>query len=238
MTRLYLVGTHHDDMKGQGRLEKFLRFTSPEVIGLEATEDDFNEQLQKHQELGSLLNSLGSELEQRYGPDVAMNMKQHFNMSGYESWVSFEFSKNNPQTKIICCDKYNPREARKVARKIVQYERTKQSKIEGINETQDANPIDELANTDFQQCQEITDKSYYDDSIETWKRDMQIFKIAMLNRDEEAEKSIRKVVKEANCMVYIGGISHIFGNYPNLYEKLKDLSPSRIRLVELDKFKT
>jgi hypothetical protein len=36
---------------------------------------------------------------------------------------------------------------------------------------------------------------------------------------------------EGNGM-HIGGVSHMFGNYHNLYERLADLSPTRYRLSE------
>ena len=37
-------------------------------------------------------------------------------------------------------------------------------------------------------------------------------------------------------IIHIGGLNHIFGNYHNLYEKLKDLNPIRIKLNEADKY--
>ena len=42
MAKLYLVGTHHLDLTGPERLEKFLGFVRPDAIGLESTVENFD----------------------------------------------------------------------------------------------------------------------------------------------------------------------------------------------------
>ena len=59
----------------------------------------------------------------------------------------------------------------------------------------------------------------------------------MLDRDKVAESKIREAFAGAShTLVYVGGTLHFFGDYPNLYERLKDLNPSKIKLVDVDQF--
>ena len=53
MTKLYLVGTHHLDLKGPERLEKFLGFVRPDTIGLESTIEDYHRRIKDHEQFNS-----------------------------------------------------------------------------------------------------------------------------------------------------------------------------------------
>ncbi len=50
-------------------------------------------------------------------------------------------------------------------------------------------------------------------------------------RDIAAEEAIRNL---DGRVVHVGGLAHSFGNYHNLYDRLKDLNPRRIKLCDVD----
>ena len=56
-----------------------------------------------------------------------------------------------------------------------------------------------------------------------------------IKRDEVMESEIRGIWNSGiGDLMHTGGNIHIFGNYPNLYERLKELNPARYRLNEFN----
>ena len=58
-------------------------------------------------------------------------------------------------------------------------------------------------------------------------------------RDQFAENILRKEINfEEKIILHIEEFGHIFAKYDNLYDRLKDLNPKRIKLCDVDKIST
>ncbi len=233
MPQLYLVGTHHMDLKGPERLKKFLEFVRPDTIGLEATVEDYHRRIQDHAQFRSQRVLLQQVLTVQYGPEAAGNAAKYFDMLGYELWVPSEFSRNNGGVSVVNCDEYRPEDVRVVTQEIFG---------DRVNEAREIKPdfVDRIAEMNFTDYQRTVDSKYYNDSVAEIQRDPALFESFVLGRDERAEPRIREAFSATDhTMVYVGGTAHFFGEYEhNLYERLCNLSPQpqRIRLIDLDKF--
>ena len=230
MAKLYLVGTHHLDLKGPERLEKFLGFVRPDTIGLESTVEKFDRRIQDHNQLSSQKLLLRLMLKDQYGPEAAENVVKYLNMLGYELWVPSQFSEKNSGVKLAYCDEYRKEDIKAMTQEVFGNR---------VNDAQEVTIdfIDEIARTDFAELQKRTDSAYKDNSVAELLKDPTSFKALILDRDERAEPKIRQELSGSNhTMVYVGGAMHLFGDYNNLYERLKDLSPHRLRLTEIDNF--
>ena len=51
------------------------------------------------------------------------------------------------------------------------------------------------------------------------------------SRDRTMDSKIREL---RGRVLHVGGLTHIFGDYENLYHLLRDMNPRRIRLNEAD----
>ena len=128
---------------------------------------------------------------------------------GYEVWVSDEFRKSNPETNV--------------------------SYLEDQLLSDEA---DNYLGSDVFKIDKSVNAIYDNQSfIRKIKNYPEIFAALFLNRDEHFEKEIRKIYPAGEqTMAYICGALHFFGEYHNLYERLRDLNPVRIKLRDLDKF--
>lgn len=229
MAKLYLVGTHHLDLKGPERLEKFLGFVRPDNIGLESTIESFDRRMVDHNRLSFEKILLKLFLKNRYGAEGSEKVIKFLDMLGYEMWVPSQYIISNPGVSLIHCDEYKKEEIRPFLKDVFG---------DFVNESNEITIdfMNKIAEYDIEEVQRKTDDQYNDNSIDSLKNPL-FFKLAFIDRDEKAEPKIREAnSKSSNTMVYIGGDTHIFGNYHNLYERLKDLSPIRIKLNEIDKF--
>ncbi len=231
MARLYMVGTNHRDLKGPKRLEKFLNFVRPDLIGIESTEEDYISRIENHEKLKSSEALMKLKLSQEYGWKKTEFILKYLNSQNYESWVSYEFSKRNIGTKVIPCDKFKKE---KVTAIINQIYEVGNASADFLNRNLS---IEELSKLDFEEYQSHMDLVYHLSSIEEFKKDPEMFRNLFLLRDSWTELKIKKAFSETeHTMVYVGGAMHIFGDYYNLGERLSDLSPVRIKLPEMDKF--
>jgi hypothetical protein len=230
MKQLYLIGTYHLDMKGPERLEKFLGFVRPNVIGLETTEENFNRRIEDHNLLELQHSLLLSQFKLQYGQKTAKNIIKYLEMLGFENWVSGKFSKENLGVSLVYCDEVNKEVVRMATKKVFG---------DSVSETQDVTVdyVKKLAMTDFNELQKEVDLRYKNNSVAELKKDSDLFKRLNHDRDEIAELKIREAYSNVNQnMVYVGGQLHFFGEYRNLYDRLKDLSPVRVPLSDVDSF--
>lgn len=97
----------------------------------------------------------------------------------------------------------------------------------------------ELASTNEGRLQETIDKCYSDsDTFYASNPEARRLIPPLRERDDELEPRLRDVVaKSSGTTVFICGNHHSFADYEeNLYERIRDLSPIRVRLLEVDKF--
>ncbi|MEI7718657.1 MAG: hypothetical protein WCI72_02225 [archaeon] len=230
MAKLYLVGTHHLDLKGPERLEKFLGFVRPDTIGLESTVENFERRIKDHEQLRGQKLFLKLALGEKYGPKAAENVIKYFDMLGYELWVPSKFSVNNGRVTLTHCDEYQKEDMGAMSQEVFG---------DRINDAQEITMdyIEEIAKSDFAELQRTIDEAYQNSSIRELQKDPAVFKALHPDRDERAEQKIREAVSQADhTLVYIGGAAHFFGDYDNLHDRLKDLNPVRLKLSEVDNF--
>jgi hypothetical protein len=227
---LYLIGTSHLDLKGPERLEKILGFVRPDIILAEGKEEIARKRIAEHAQLDGNSSVIRSSLASMYG-DRADRILQFFSMMHYEAWVSHQYQDSNPGTQLFFYDPFRTDDL-KAAQK------------HGLgNMVDDAGNAAEsfeewVANLDFEDHQRRTEEGYTNPSVQWLKENSPVpFERLNIERDEKAERRIRELIGSAHQMVYIGGVAHIFGDYhPNLFDRLADLNPTRVKLSEVDKF--
>src|SRR3989344_7783517 len=177
MTQLYLVGTHHLDLKGPERLEKFLGFVRPDTIGLESTVENYHRGIQNHDQLEGQKLLLRSMLKDRYGPEEAENVVKYHDILGYELWIPTKFSRENAEIRLVHCDEYRKEDMKAMIQEVFDYR---------VNEAQEVTIdfIEDIAKMDFVDYQRRVDSSYQDNSVAELQKDLASFKTLLLDRDE------------------------------------------------------
>jgi len=227
MKQLHMVGTSHEDFKGPERLEKFLRSVRPDYIGLESTVEGFDKEISCHNEMSSERSTYTIKLSEVFGAKGAENMMIYMIMLGYESWVPSNYANENKGVTIVPCDIYRAEDIHDQAQKVLGANNAFKSK----------DKLFDLVKGELDDIQEILDSNYLDNSLSDIQEYPELFKRLCQDRDEVAEKKIRETFEATNhSMAYIGGAGHIFGEYHNLFDRLKDLNPTRMRLLDVDKW--
>jgi hypothetical protein len=230
MVNLYLIGTHHMDIRGPERLEKLLGFIRPDCLGVESTPENAQRRISDHADFLRSSSIARRYLASQHGAKQASNIINFLNSNSYEVWLAEQYFKQNKGSNLLWLDEYDP----------TQFEEARKEAFGNIADDKNDLKLDfieELAKEDFEALTKKIDASYMDCSLEGIKRDPKLFKSLLLDRDEKVERKIRDaIINSKHSFVYIGGTMHFFGDYANLYERLKDLSPIRLRLTEADKF--
>jgi hypothetical protein len=245
MSLVYLVGSAHWDMKGPERLKKFLSYIRPDVIGLEASKIIINQVLSDRKAIlteiekdeafnrrTSLLYRAVSIPDPVYKPDLVLEFLANQN---YEVWASYEHrTEINPTAEI-----YPIHDHLVLARRSPELTTEAfgiENFISGVGYTQ--NFLHELAKIGKDTVQDFVEKTYFnsDALAESLKDPMKlgIFR----EMDDAMEPKIKALLSgDAGTVVIVVGSAHLFGPYENnLYDRLHEFSPVRIRLPEVDKF--
>ena len=231
----YLVGTCHADLKGPERLQKFLGFVRPSSICHEGSKE-ISKRLFEQRRKG-----LEAFLQMISHPDPALKLAAILEFTnGYEIWAPYHHQQEcNPTVRIYPLENQIAYEqAIKVWTNLVGKEN-----IYGTASELKLSLNRALSRGDRTQFQKSIDQIYsnselFDSEIRSLKRNIGERDYILEERDKPMEQKIREVVaKDAEgTTVAICGAGHIFGAYHNLYERLKDTSPCRIKLPEVDKF--
>lgn len=215
-----LIGTSHLDLDGYDRLKKLLNHLKPSVIGIEETREDF-------EETSNLVRALSNpqvfeqtlKNTQRQFPNANPDtLKLWLSSTNYENRAISEYSVSKG-IPIIYCD--NPEELVKVDFES-EASIPKSSLNQGIEEFLRLSPKE--AKLDISQEYSLTEYPVKD-CVEL---------VAFYQaRDKFTEQTLR--VQKGN-VVYVCGLDHIFGDYhPNLFDRLSDINPKRMKLSEADK---
>ena len=78
MSQIYLVGTHHLDLKGPERLEKFLNFVRPRFIAIECDEEIAQRKVEEHDLLVRELNQNRAMFRLIQGEEAADKMQNEY----------------------------------------------------------------------------------------------------------------------------------------------------------------
>jgi len=239
MSLVYLVGTNHMDLKGPERLRKFLGFVRPDQVCLEASPELIQKtlaereimkaEMEKEKKFTKMMeryhNLMGIKKEKRSNEDFVLRFLSTLR---YEIWVPHEYKEtNNHAVKIIPIDMHED-----LVKGQEFYKRAFGN--ERMN-------IEELSKvTDIAKIQETIDRAYLEADHYYANNPQEREQFSSLHeRDNGMELRIRETVEKNGVptTVVICGNHHFFADYDrNLYERLKDLSPVRVRLPELDNF--
>lgn len=227
---LYLIGTSHLDLKGPERLEKLLGFVRPDMILAESKEEIARKRIAEHAQLDENSGVIRVSLASMYG-ERADKILRFISMMHYETWVSHEYHGSNPGTQLFFYDPFRTDDLKAVQRHGLG------NMVDDIGNATES--FEEwVANLDFEDHQKRIEEGYANPSVQRLRKESPVpFERLNIERDENAERRIRELIGSAHQMVYIGGVAHIFGDYkPNLFDRLADLNPTRVKLNEVDKF--
>lgn len=257
MNALYFVGTTHVDLKGPERLRKFYDFVRPGLVFLEASAEVVAEHmavrnrvqeiLKKQQEFEEYVKQLQAKVGAKFDvkiPEIpALNFDEELKMKicgvmGYETWVAYEDKANgNPDLSIVPVHNYEV---------LIKY-RTFIGTMYGA-----------MFGVDFQNPEKLGDNGFFSEErfktfedFQTWVDNRDLGEILtgyhqseelrniLKDCDDAMEANIRRAI-DANpraTTVFTCGANHFFLDYENnLFDRLSDLKPNRLRLSEIDNF--
>lgn len=247
MSLVYLLGTNHWDLKGPERLRKFLGFVRPTAIGLEASEELIKQRLsdrqyikaemEKQKQFDKMMDGLYASRGREAPKDKDQMVLDFLATQGYEMWAPYEHQQeNNPTVQIypIHVHEVLARRSAEVYRKGLGEENIDSQG--GFTQ----NFLGEIDKMDPAQLQEWVDSNYFDLDKIAEVYDYPEHLAFVRECDDVMEPRIRSVVSQNNgggATVIVAGNNHFFAGYGNnLYERLSDLSPTRVRLPEVDEF--
>lgn len=216
---LGLIGTSHLDLDGYDRLSNLLTYLKPSVIGIEETREDFCEtsNLVKALSNPQIFEKAIANASKQFPDANPETLRQWLSSVNYEHKVITEYSTKN-DVPIIYCD--NSQELGKVD---FDSEANKAESVlnKGIEVFLRQTPGE--ARLDLR-------KEYVQAKYPV--KDCENLVAFYQARDNHTEQILREQTGE---VVYVCGLDHIFGDYhPNLFDRLTDLNPNRMKLSEVD----
>lgn len=222
MGSLHLIGTCHLDLKGPERLRKFLKKVKPDKIYLEATDGLVSKVLAKRemreQELKQKKAVWKRFLDLFKTPKKEDILTVVNEVSCYEVWVPYEYQKENPSVKLhpiqdeLFYDLYSFSFAQKY------YKEFFNAKFKKIGRESGEFVLGV-----------IVDDAYCDTKVDEPDMFMSVI-------DELFARKIRTLYNPKECAVFVCGQAHIFNNPDNVYDRLRDLKPSRLKLPDAGNF--
>ncbi len=210
---LTLIRTSHLDLEGHSRLRKLLNHLKSSVIGIEETS-----KLIKALSNPQVFEQTLSNAQKRFPNANHETLKLWLSSTNYENKAIDEYSTSN-DIPIIYCD--NPQELDKVDFEGAASE-PKSSLNQEIEKFLRLSPKNARLNIK----QEYSLMEY---SVKDCAELVAFYQI----RDKHSEQILRE---QTGNIVYVCGLDHLFGDYhPNLFDRLSDLNPNRIKLIEADK---
>ncbi|NIM47182.1 MAG: hypothetical protein GTN40_03425 [Candidatus Aenigmarchaeota archaeon] len=218
MDTLYLLGTKHGDFRGPERLRKFFQVIKPTVVGLEATMEGFRKDTEFRRRLSDpkyfarTMNDIKAALPNANIETAQLILKNY----AYESVETDKYTASTGAKLVHCDEPYE----------IVEFENWGTRLVDTFHNVLMASPNELTAETE---------RTYSNPNILTFNM-LTLVRIAGRDRFTEA-----KLREQEGMILYVGGLFHIFGNYHspfygkgNLYERLADLKPKRLKLNEAD----
>jgi pheromone shutdown protein TraB len=213
ITELYLIGTHHFDPQGPDRLRKLLTKIRPQVITLESDEIRIKSLEKSNKELTpEKLEKIIKDLQERIPGSTIEGIRNYFENTGYEYKESKIYA-DRYNIPLVPIDKFD--EEFEAARGDWNHPTKRHSTL--------------YLKVNMRRLKEIIEREYSEETIEIPKG---IKEISLEYRDSHMESRIRE---QKGKVVHIGGMTHLYGAYINLYNRLQSLSPRRIKLNEADK---
>lgn len=231
---IYLIGTNHYDLKGPARLEKLLDHLRPGYVSVEFDLLRAQEAEQKDEMLQSpeQRRELEKEILCYFLNANRETVRRTSQINGYGYLTARDYCQQNgipTSLPLILTD-------------------SAESVLKITQEIETYKDITDILSMSLSELTETVEQSYQDDfvSLENLKRFDDIArdaytekKLRQLARKVDLSSKIKdffgKKQKKPDRIVHVGGLAHSFGNYYNLFDRLVDLNPVRIKLNEADK---
>ena len=227
---IYLIGTNHFDLKGPERLEKLLNHLQPGYLSVEVDKLRARKAEQMEEELSESPEKLKAIVvaTRCFYPDANREtVRETIRIANFEYLVARDYcqQKGIPTSlPLILADsaesaaKINPEIYRDTAA-------TSSMTLSELTEVVEQSYQDDFASPEnLERFNSIARDAYTETKLRRLAR-----KVALYSKIKEFFGQ-----KWSDRIVHIGGLAHSFGNYHNLFARLKDLNPVRIKLSEAD----
>jgi hypothetical protein len=203
---LTLIGTHHFDIDGNRKLYTYLEMLQPEEICIESGKTSYLENLKEFRFVRNK-NKLSKALILSEDPDYNIDTIYEVQHNiGYELVVSYEYAQKHA-LRFDACDHPDALKSMDISKEL-----SKMKEYFKLSPAQVRAKVEELYRTE-PVALEATPEYF----------------VTLVRRDEFVEQQLRQ---KTGKVVYVGGLGHFFGDYhPNLYDRLSDLNPKRLKLV-------
>lgn len=208
VTEITLIGTCHHDYQGRKRLTKLLNRLNPDVVSIEQSAETIKLFERRETYRKQPTYHLILELLAKEHGVKASNLKFIDDIEGYEYYAARDYCQKKG-IQLVPADPLSD-----------EYVKNNEIIREEVARLIKMNPTE---------VQNRSKQSYSSPAILP-EEELAAFE----RRDAEAEKIIRSL---EGRVVHVTGLAHAYGNYNNLFRKLSDLSPQRMRLNAADKLR-
>ena len=220
MNKLYLVGAAHLDIDAYKRLERFLVTSQPAAVGIEDTENDFRKTLTAAQHPDAIqfsVNNWQSHFQSCNTQTVTLLVENVV----YKILLIGQYLHGG---KLLFCDNPAVVESPAFEGALAAFITKRSSKLEELVRMSPEQLRQDVAHEYAQQSYPVSDNTVLVQFYST--------------RDAFAEQVLRQQLLKPTIgpIVNVGGLDHIYGDYyPNLFDRLADSNPVRMKLSETDK---
>ncbi|QQG39438.1 MAG: hypothetical protein HYS81_03565 [Candidatus Aenigmatarchaeota archaeon] len=217
MPRIILVGEDHTDIRAYRRLTRIFNAFKPHVISVETTPDYYATAMGYLDETSKdgVLEEKQRKLVVEY-PDAHPETVRLFLTNMFSNMRAVRDYRRRHRTGMLFCE---TEETDKI--------------IDQVMAIPDNNPGREFEKLLQQPPRRaFTDAEY---TLEAYPvRDAPDLEAFLSERDAFAERLLRR---QRNSVVHFGGLDHIYGDYHNLFDRLTDLQPIRMKLNAADRLR-
>lgn len=233
---IYLIGINHYDLNGPARLETLLDHLRPRYVSVEIDEPRAQEAKQMEETLWGPdgLSAFEKEILSKFPMADPETVRETTKVTYFEYLTSRDYCQQNgipTNLPLILAD--SAKEAAKIYDDEETYKETAATLsmppsglTRVVEQWYQENPVNVLP-SDVKRFNFVARDAYTEKKLRQLAR-----KAAMYSRIKDF---FGKKQKKPDRIVHVGGLSHFFGNYTNLFNRLTDLNPVRIKLNEADK---
>jgi len=205
---LYLIGLGHYDLQGSQRLEKLLLQIFPDIVSVEYDKQAVKgiNLLEKAKKSPQAMRAFIENLCAK-GNYNPENVRQIIPVLNFEYFVARDYCKKWGKPLLF-------------------------SDFGDKNLSQ--RDFDLILSRPVQATQELIERVYQNNVIPIPPEEVP----NLMKRDEYTETKLRPLAagRGSRKVLHVAGAWHLFGNYCNLYERVRDLNPCRIMLKQADYF--
>lgn len=215
---LYLVETVHVDLKGPERLDKLLDYLEPDHVSVEYD-------LQRAQQANvfqlaiqnpAFFEHIARSFERFFDGSNPETVKKYLEIADFEYFGAKDYCGDN-QVRFWLFDNWDP------DNHFAELKVPNSEKHKNLVETMSMTP---------RELQRKVERIYSGELPEAPEEELR----KLEQRDKYNARVLRTLQRQVNGrIVHIGGMIHTRGPQHNLYDRLKSLSPRRVKLSEADR---